>query len=233
MMQEDGDGFGRMKPIDVALAVVVIGSVWGLSEVVLSSAIKAGGLPYRTGILLGVGMLLMGFAIAAFRKPAMLVAAAVVAILCKQLVVPILHVSVLCKANSCLGVLLQGGGMAGLAYVAGRRLHRSYAVRIFAAAAAALLARGTFYLIGMRLAPCNHLLSFNREGGFVTYTLLNSVPWLVLSAAAFPLGYWIGERAREPLFSWRAVRAPAFYAASLTAICACWVACALVISAGP
>jgi len=66
---------------DIWITVLVLGSLWGFTEVVLSGAISAAGLPYRSAILTGIGMGLMAVAFGAFKRPWMLVATAFVALL--------------------------------------------------------------------------------------------------------------------------------------------------------
>lgn len=226
----------KLRPADIIITIVVLGSLWGVAEVVLGGALRNVGVSYRAGLLTGVGMGLMAVALAVFlgvlRRPLMLLGIALVAILCKQLVVPILHVSLMCKANSCLAVALQGSALAGVAAVAGRRLNRSLLIQVAGAASAALLARGVFYFAGMKLAPCPYLLSYSHAGGFVDYMAANGLAWAGFSAILFPLGYRAGALLRDPVLA-LGLRKPAlYYSASAAAIACCWVASAVAISSG-
>ncbi|MCX5801867.1 MAG: hypothetical protein NTX17_10860 [Candidatus Eisenbacteria bacterium] len=222
----------RKRAVDVLIAIALLGSVWGFLEVVLGGAIKAAGLPQRAAIMTGLGMGVMGIALGAFRRPLMLVAIPIVAVLCKQLVVPILHVSILCKANSCLAVGLDGFALAAVAGIAGRRMDKGYTIKVVSAASAALLVRGTFYFMGMNLAPCAHLLSFNRAGGFVSFMAYNGLAWAAFSALLFPVGYWIGAQLKEPVLVLGTRRPSLYYVASAVAVILCWGASALAISSG-
>lgn len=226
------DEIKRAQQVDLLTTILVLGSLWGLSEVVLGGAIGAVGLPYRAGILTGVGMGIMGIAISAFRKPLMLAGIALVAISCKQLVVPILHVSVMCKANSCLAVMLEGLALAGVVSLAGRKLDRGHLAQIASGASAALLAAAAFYFIGMQVAPCRYLLSFNRPGGFMAFLAVEGLVWAAFSAMLFPAGYWVGARLRDAVLALR-MRKPLFYYTTFAAIVVCcWVASAFSIAAG-
>ncbi len=221
---------GKSQTMDMVIAIMVLGSLWGLSEVVLSSALRAAGLPFRAGILTGIGVGLLAVAVGLFRRPALLVLIPPITMLCKQLVVPILHVSVLCQANSCLAVLLEGLAVAGAAYLVGRRL-QSRLVQTASGASAALAAAGAFYVLGMRVAPCNYLLSFNSPAGFVSFMLVEGLVWAAFSAVFFPLGYAAGARLRE------AVLVPTskpwlYYATSAALVAGSWAASALTIAAG-
>jgi hypothetical protein len=222
----------RSQPVDVWLGILVLGSLWGFSEVVLSGLMKAAGLPYAAGILTGIGIGLMAIAVAMFRKPLMLVGIAVVAILCKQLVVPILHVSVLCKANSCLAVLLDGLTLAGTVAITGRKLRTRSLARIVTGASTALLAAGAFHFSGIRLAPCPYLLSFNRPGGLLAFLAVEGVPWAVFSAPLFPVGYRVGEWLENTVLAMRTRQPLLYYAANVALVGSCWLASAAAIAAG-
>ena len=214
------------------IAILVLGSLWGFSEVVVSAAIGAAGLPYRAAILTGIGMGLMAIAFAVFRKPLMPVGLAIVAILCKQLVVPILHLPLMCKANSCLAVLLQGLGAAGTTAILKRRLESNAFARISAGPIAAVLSAVAFYSAGMRLAPCQYLLAFQGGPGFVAFLAAEAVPWAVTSAVTFPMGYALGKPLRDRLVVLRSLHPALYYGANAAVVATSWIASALTIAAG-
>lgn len=214
------------------VAMLVLGSLWGFAEVVLGGAMKLAGVPYRSGILTGLGVGLMAFGLGALRRPALLPGMALVAACCKQLVVPILHVSFMCKANSCLAVLLDGVALFGVAVLVGRWLDRSLPVQVMSGASAALLAAAGFYFLGMRLAPCNYLLSFNRPGGLAAFFGAEGLVWMIFSAIFFPLGYAAGKRASDAISVWRVSKPSLYYAIAIAIIAFSWLASALAIAAG-
>ncbi|MGC8787755.1 MAG: hypothetical protein ACP5Q1_10060 [Anaerolineae bacterium] len=220
------------KQMDMGMTILALGSLWGFSEVVVNGLIQRAGLPFRAAILTGIGVGLIAVAVALFRKPWPLAGIPVVAILVKQLVVPILHVSVLCKANSCLAVLLEGLALAGAVAVAGHSLHKNSLARAATGGAGALLAAGTFHFLGIRLAPCQYLLSFNRPGGLLAFLAAEGVPWAIASAVLFPLGYRLGEWLEANAVPLRLRQPLAYYAAQVGLIAACWAASAAAIAAG-
>jgi hypothetical protein len=220
------------KPLaDILIAVVVLGSLWGFTEVVLDSAIRTAGLPFRAGILTGIGIGLLAIAVGAFRRPAMLVLIPPIAILCKQLVVPIVNVSVMCKANSCLAVMLEGLTVTSVVYLIGRRLDRDRVIQAASGASGALLAAGAFYFAGMRLAPCQYLLSFSSPVGFVRFMLVEGLVWAAFSAVLFPVGYRVGARLRDTTLA-QGRKPWLYYAASATIVVGSWAASAVAIAAG-
>ncbi len=231
-MEMRTDEIKRAQLVDVSITILMLGSLWGFSEVVLGGVIRAAGLPYRAGILAGVGMGIMGIAISASRKPLMLAGIALVAVLCKQLVVPILHVSVMCKANSCLAVMLEGLALGGVASLAGRKLDRGHLAQIASGASAALLAAAAFYFVGMQVAPCRYLLSFNRPGGFQAFLAAEGLVWAAFSGILFPVGYWLGARLGDTIFVPGTRKPLLYYTTSAVLVICCWVASAFAIVAG-
>jgi hypothetical protein len=221
----------RTRLANILIAVVLLGSLWGFAEVVLDSAIRAAALPLRAGILTGIGIGLLAIAMGTFRRPALLVLIPPVAILCKQLVVPILNVSVMCKANSCLAVALEGLAVTGVVYLIGRRLDRKRLIQAASGASGALLAAGAFYFAGMRLAPCQYLLSFNSPVGFVRFMLVEGLVWAAFSAVLFPVGYRVGAQLRDTILA-QGRKPWLYYAASATIVVGSWVASAVAIAAG-
>lgn len=214
------------------VTVLVIGSLWGFSEVVVGSAIRAAGLPFRAGILTGIGMGLMAVALGASRRPALLPGIAMVTALCHQLAVPILHVSFMCRANSALAVLLEGAALTGVAFLAGRRLAKGIPIQAASGATAALLAAGAFYFVGLRVAPCQYLLSFARSGGLLAFMLAEGLVWAAFSAALVPVGYWAGARLDRAVQTASLKKPARYYLTSAAIIVFCWAASAAVIAAG-
>lgn len=223
---------GRFGKAEMLTALIILGSVWGFLEVVGGGAMKAGNIPYKGDLLTGLGIGTMAIALAMFRKPFLLIAVAIVAVAVKQLAVPILHLPTFCKANSCLAVMLGGGALAGCTAVAGRRLRGGIAPRIATGFSAGLLTSASFYFIGMRVAPCRYLMSFNRPGGFVAFMIAEGLIWAVLGGVFFPVGYLVGDRLRDGVFDLRQRRPVLYYTTSALLVACCWIASALVIANG-
>ncbi len=214
------------------IIILVLGSLWGFSEMVLGSAIRAAGLPFRAGILTGIGMGLLAIALGASRRSLWLPGIALLAALCHQLAVPILHVSFMCRANSFLAVLLEGAALAGVALLVGRRLERGVPIQAASGATAALLAAGAFYFLGLRLAPCQYLLSFNRPGGLLAFMGAEGLIWAAFSALLVPVGYRIGTQLAASFRNAGQRKPTLYYLTSAVIVILCWAASALVIAAG-
>ncbi|MFH1313879.1 MAG: hypothetical protein ABIJ00_11735 [Candidatus Eisenbacteria bacterium] len=217
---------------DILIGLLVLGSIWGFLEVVVGGGMKAASIPYKGDILTGLGIGIMAVAVAAFRKPLMLIGIAAIAIAVRQTAIPILHLSTFCKANSCLAVMLGGTTLAGCVAIAGRRLQRGTLPRVVTGFSAGLLAASSFYFIGMRVAPCRYLLSFNRAGGFVSFMIAEGLIWAALGSLFFPAGYRLGERVRDGIAAFRIRRPVFYYTASVLVIACCWVVSSLAIAGG-
>ncbi len=207
--------------------VLVLGSIWGLSEVVLGGVLRVAEFPYRAGLLTGVGMAIMGAALAVRKNPAILIGVGLVAVSVKLLAVPILHISVMCKANSCLAVFIEAVALSLVAFWLSDWISKSVHARIAAGSLAALIASVGFYCVGRQVAPCEYLLSFTPQGFVVTEGLI----WAAFSGILLPVGYLAGEKltikAPFPL-----MRRPVFYFVSTLVVSVCLGGSALAIKAG-
>jgi hypothetical protein len=216
---------------DVILAVALLGSLWGLFEVAVDEGIRAAGVPFRAGILTGLGMLTMGMVFGLTRKPVTLLLMPVVAIAMKQMTVPLVGATVMCGANSCLAVALQGFAAAGLgaALLGGSRrgLMRGAAT----GAGAAVVSAVPFYFVGLKLAPCNYLLSFAGAGGFTRFMLYEGLVWAAFSALLFPAGMILAARYGERFSSLVSDRPAVLRGALAGLTAACWAAATLAIMA--
>jgi hypothetical protein len=232
-MNRQSDEAGRkVSRRDLLVGILVLGSVWGFFEVVLGGGMQAGEIPYKGDLMTGLGLGTMAVALAMYRKPLMLIGIAAIAVAVRQMAVPVLHLSFFCKTNSCLAMLLGGGALSGMAAVAGRRFHKGVLPRAATGFSAGLLAGSSFYFIGMRAAPCRYLLSFNRPGGFVAFLMAEGLIWAALSGILVPVGYRVGERARESVWAFQARRPVFYYLASAALIAGCWAASAVAIAGG-
>jgi len=212
----------------VFTGVFLFGSIWGFFEVVLGSGLRAIAFPYHAGLLVGMGMFSMGIALAIYKRPAMLIGVGLITGLFKLLSVPILHISIGCRANSSIAVLLESTALSLVALGLMRRMERGVYARIGGGALAALIGAAGFYFVGMRVAPCTYLLSFSPMG----FMAREGLVWLVFSAIFLPVGYLVGVKLRPTMVHLLTVR-PAFgYATCITISAVCWGVGAFAILAG-
>lgn len=212
----------------ILIGILLFGSIWGFFEVVLGSGLRAIDFPYRAGFLLSMGMLSMGIALAIYKKPIMLTGIGLVVGSFKLLSVPILHISVICRANSSIAVVLQALALSLIAGVLIKRMDRGVYARMGAGALAALISAVGFYFVGMRVAPCPYLLSFNLWG----FLAKEGLSWMTFSAILLPVGYLVGIKLRPTMVHLLTTKPTFSYAICIAISAVCWGVGALTIIAG-
>ena len=220
-MASKGSAIGEWRtPIAILIGILVLGSIWGLSEVAVGGGLRAVGFPYRAGLLTGIGIGIMAVALAIYKKPAMLIGIGLTAVLFKLLAVPVVHLPVQKCANALVAVGLEVLAISLVAGLLMKRMDKSALTRMGAGALVALLAAISFFFIGMRVAPCSYLLSFS--GNPVGFMAEEGLIWALFSAFLLPVGYLVGMKL-QPKVAYMLTAKPRFsYAAgtTITAICA-------------
>lgn len=209
----------RTSKKDIMLWILILGSLWGLSEAVLGN-VMGGGVPFRAAVLTGIGIGIMGIALGIFKRPFILLGIALITAASKQVAVPLLGSSILCKANSCLAVFLHAAFLTGTVALMGKR--RGNTVRLsLAGFSAVLFSASAFFFAGMRLAPCAYLLSFNHPVGLLTFLAAEGIVWAVLAGITLPVGYRLGESLKGGIFQFRS-KPLLYYGISSAVIICCW-----------
>lgn len=177
----------------VIALTLVLGSLWGLTEALAGGAMRTFFPPLRAALCTGLGMGILGFGIGMNLPRRLLPAAAIVTAATMMLAVPLLQCSPLCRANAALAVMLHGTMLAlSVPILAnGRNSLSGFAAAGFCAA---LLSSAMFHTLGLRLAPCQYLLSFAGDWGLARFILKEGLPWAAFSAALLPLGVALGRR---------------------------------------
>ncbi len=221
-----------LRPADAAVLALVLGAVWGLCEAMLGGVIRSIALDLRAGTLTAIGMMVMGFGYGTTRRPLLALPVACVSAATMLLAVPVLGCSFLCRANSMLAVTLHGVMLAGFlsAFGGGRELSIPRLAAI--AFGAALLSSAAFYFGGMRLAPCNYLLSFNSDWGLFRFLAREGAVWGALSAVLLPFGARAGVKASVVIVPLAAQRRAAAYGASAALVAVCLLLIVLSIRLG-
>ena len=218
------------NPMGILLGVLVLGSIWGMSEATIGGGLHAAGFPYRSGLLAGIGIGIMGAALVIYKRPAMLLGIGSVAVLVKLLAVPILGVPIMCKANSSIAVLLEALALTIVGIMLVRQMDKNVYRRMGCGALAATLGAISFFFIGMQVAPCNYLLGFKGNlGGFL---VSEGLVWAAFSAILLPAGYLVGVKLKRKTLPWLVRRMPLYYATSVSIIAFCWGISAVTISWG-
>lgn len=216
------------------LAVLALGSAWGLSEVLLNQALRSsgldvvGGFPLRSTLMTGVAL---GFLACACRSAGSLFAAlgvTGVAVAFKLLGSPLLGQSAaaLCKSNSAVGIYADALAFSAVALCMGGRFRSSAAWRAAGGAGAGLAAAALFYWVGVHNQPCANLL---QSANFV---LGMGVFWAVAGAAAVPVGHLLGLKLRVVASRLQPVSGASFKAVATAFSLMAWAAGAWAVSAG-
>ncbi len=213
----------------LVIAMLVFGSLWGLSEVALGGSLRATDFPYRSGLLTAIGLGIMGMGLVTTRQPLALLGIGLVAALVTQQSVPILHTSIMCKANSSLALIIEAGSLSLVAATVMRRTGTNAYSRVTGGVLAALVASTGFYFIGTHVAPCNYLLSFATPASFV---VKEGLVWAGFTAFLLPLGCLAGEKLAATSLPALAGRSAAYYATMTGIVALAWGTSAVAIAAG-
>jgi hypothetical protein len=209
--------------------LILCGALLGLAEIVVSSTMRNAGLPFRSGVLAGLGMGLMALALALYRRPVAIFGVAAVAALCKVLAIPVFQSPFFCNSNACIAVLLNGAALTALAAIAGRRMEQSAVLRVAAGMGAALAGVTAFYCLGVYVQPCRPLLNINVTSGFLAYLASKGLPAALAAGLLLPAGYALGLRLRESRLPALGRQGLVGYPAAAAILVSCWLLNGLLI----
>lgn len=208
---------GPLSRLDIILLAALSGVLWGLCETALGSATPLAASPLRAGILTGTGVAILGLFGGLTRRHILYPLIALIASASVQMSAPILHCSLLCKANSNLAILLLGGTLSATAIAFNRGGKNSPAFYSIAGFLSGGLSAVLFYHAGLKLVPCAYLASFSTGGGLAGFMMKEGMLWAAFSGIAYPLGMIAGRNSVDALARWKK-RAPlGWYAASSAA----------------
>ena len=222
----------RQSLVRVLIGILVFGSIWGLLEATLGGFFNLVIFPNKGAIMGGIGMAIMGAALAIYRKPAMLPGIGIVAASFKWLnswllFVPISAVHII---NPAMAIFLESLAFSLVVSFLMYRIDRNVYVGAWAAFLAGLMsvtAYGYFSVYVMH-APLFERLGVSSVAEFIAS---NGVIQAVFFGMLAPLGYLVGKKlaAASPVF----LRRPLYYyATSAAIICVCLVISTIAIRAG-
>jgi hypothetical protein len=216
----------------IIIGILVFGSIWGLLEATLGGFLNMIIFPNKGAIMGGIGMAIMGAALAIYRKPAMLPGIGIVAASFKWLNAWLLFVpvSAIHIVNPAMAIFLESLAFSLVATFLMYRMDKNVYVGAWAAFLAGLISITAYGYFSVYIM---HAPLFARMG-------VSSVPEFiaghgVIQAVFFgmlaPLGYLLGKKlaTTSPVF----LRRPLYYYATSAAIvCVCLVISAVAIRAG-
>ena len=226
------DKKNRQSVIRLIIGILVFGSIWGFCEATLGGFLNMIIFPNKGAIMGGIGMAIMGAALAIYRKPAMLPGIGIVAASFKLLNVCFLFVpiSAVYIINPAMAIFLESLAFSLVVAFVMHRMEKNVYVGVWAAFLAGLISVTIYGYFNVYIM---HAPLFERMG-------VSSVPEFIAShgviQAVFfgvlaPLGYLVGKKLAATTFPVLA-RKPVYYAASAAIICFCWVISGVAVVAG-
>jgi hypothetical protein len=233
MEKDSRSSYGEGQSVTrIIIGILVFGSIWGLLEATLGGFLNLIVLPNKGAIMGGIGMAIMGTALAIYRKPAMLPGIGVVAASFKWLNSWLLFVpaSATFIVNPAMAIFLESLAFSLVVTFLMHRIDRNVYVGAWAAFLAGLIsvtAYGYFSVYIMH-APLFERMGVSSVPGFITS---HGVIQAVFFGMLAPLGYLVGKKlaAASPAF----LRRPLYYYATSAAIvCFCLIISAVAVRAG-
>jgi hypothetical protein len=227
------DNKNRQSVVRLIIGILVFGSIWGFFEATLGGFLNMIIFPNKGAIMGGIGMAIMGVALAVYRKPAMLPGIGIVAASFKWLnswllFVPISAVYII---NPATAIFLESLAFCLVVAFLMKRIEKNVYVGVWAALLAGLIsvtAYGYFSVYIMN-APLFERMGVSSVPEFIaSHGVIQAVFFGVLA----PLGYLAGKKlsainspvlVRRPLY---------FYATSVAIIGFCWGISAVAVLAG-
>jgi len=223
----------RQSVVRLIIGILVFGSIWGLLEATLGGFLNMIIFPNKGAIMGGIGMAIMGVALAVYRKPAMLPGIGIVAASFKWLnswllFVPISAVYII---NPATAIFLESLAFCMVVAFLMKRIEKNVYVGVWAALLAGLIsvtAYGYFSVYIMH-APLFERMGVSSVPEFIaSHGVIQAVFFGVLA----PLGYLAGKKL-SAITSPVLVRRPLyFYVTSVAIICFCWGISAVAVLAG-
>jgi hypothetical protein len=222
----------RRGAVRLIIGILVFGSIWGFFEATLGGFLNMIIFPNKGAIMGGIGMAIMGAALAIYRKPAMLPGIGIVAASFKLLNVWLLFVpiSAIYVINPAMAIILESLAFSLVVAFLMNRIEKNVYVGVWAAFLAGLIsvtAYGYFNVYIMH-APLFERMGVSSVPEFIaSHGVIQAVFFGVLA----PLGYVVGRRLAAATFPVLARRS-VYLATSVAIICLCWGISAVAVAAG-
>jgi hypothetical protein len=221
----------RQNLARIIIGILVFGSIWGLFEATLGGFLNLVLFPNKGAIMAGIGMAIMGTALAIYRRPAMLAGIGIVAASFKLfnawlLFVPLNAVQVI---NPAMAIIFESLAFALIAAFLMKRITTSSLAGIGAGALAGFISATAYVYFAIYVTHSDKL------GRVITTPQAFITNQGVMQAAFFgiflPLGILLGQKLAAMTLP-ALTRRSLYYAASAAVICFCWGISTLAVLAG-
>ena len=218
--------------VRLIIGVLVFGSIWGFLEATLGGFLNLIIFPNKGAIMGGIGMAIMGAALAIYRKPAMLPGIGIVAASFKWLNAWLLFVpaSAVQIINPAMAIILEALAFSLVVAFLMNRIEKNAYVGVWAAVLAGLMSAiaYVYFAVYVTHSPIFARLGIESIGEFIVG---NGVVQAVFFGVLAPLGYVVGKKLAAitpPVLT----RPPIYYAVSASTVLLCWGVSVLAIMAG-
>ena len=230
MTENAGNKFSNLTRL--IIGVLVFGSIWGCLEATLGGFLNLIIFPNKGAIMSGIGMAIMGAALAIYRKPAMLPGIGIVAASFKWLNAWLLFVppSAVQIINPAMSIVLEALAFSLVAIFLVSRMEKNVYNGVWAAVLAGLMSAiaYVYFAVYVTHSPIFARLGIKSIGEFVTG---NGVIQAVFCGVLAPLGYLAGKKLAAEI-SHVSARKSVYFAVSTTTVLGCLGLSALAIIAG-
>lgn len=233
MVEEIKSRLGEQRGIvHLIIGILVFGSIWGFFEATLGGFLNLIIFPNKGAIMGGIGMAIMGAALAVHKKPAMLPGIGIVAASFKWLnswllFVPPLAVQII---NPAMAIFLESLAFSLVVAFLMNRMEKNVYVGVWVAVLTGLMSATAYVYFA---AYATHSPIFARLGieSIGEFIIGNGVVQSVFFGVLAPLGYVVGKRLAANNYT-VLVRRPLYYATSTAIICFCWGISVIAVIAG-
>jgi hypothetical protein len=189
--------------------------------------------PNKGAILSGIGVAIMGGALAIYRKPSMLPGIGIVAASFKLLNVWLLFVpiSAVYIINPAMAIIFESLAFCLVAAFVMNRIAKNATIGIGAGFLAGLMSATSYvyFAVYAMHAPLFERMGVNSVGGFIVN---QGVVQAVFFGILLPVGYLVGEKLAAKTFPVSIGKPVRYYATSAAIICLCWGISAISVIAG-
>jgi len=221
----------RQDLVYLIIGILIFGSIWGFLEATLGGFFNMIIFPNKGAIMGGIGVAIMGTALAIYRKPSMLPAIGVVAASFKLLnvwiFVPVSYVHII---NPAMAIILESVAFGVVAVFLTDKITKNSLV---GAGSGALVGFTTaiayvYFALYVTNSPLLVRMGVSGPGEFI---MNHGVVQAVFYGMLLPLGCLVGEKLRTRNFL-VTMRRPLYYALSAAVVCLCWGISTTAIMAG-
>ena len=218
--------------IQILIGILVFGSIWGLLEATLGGVMHLVNFPNTGAIMSGVGMALMGIALAFYRKPVMLIGIGAIAATFKLLNVWILLIpaNVPHIINPIAAIILEAAAFSLITSFLMNLITKSNYAVVWAAFLAGMLSAFSFALVAVYLThiPINARVGMDSVREFV---LVNGLVQSAFAGVFVPIGYMLGRKLAT-ITPNVLRRRTLYYTVSASTVLLCWGFSALAVMVG-